>query len=206
MQNESNSIATSSDSSDRSHIRREGLTNKPKDIDDFISRGKLTLSEVDELLIKFRKHKMHHFPFVIIPHEMNASALRQESPFLLLCISTACLEHDYALQEKLEYEIREVIGTYLIMEMRRNMDLLQGLLVHIAWYHYHWKTYHTQAYMLFQIAIMLVVDLGLDKDENFRMQEIPRDGKEIEQIHTYEIHQTPAGQRALLGCYYLCSK
>lgn len=193
------------DSSNAEHIRQQGLTNKPSDPDDFISRGLLTLSEADELLRKFRKHKMHHFPFVIIPEGVNASGLRRDSPFLLLCIVTACLEHDPALQEKVEREIREVVGTRIIMEMRRNMDLLQGLLVHTAWYHYHWKTYHTQAYMLLQIAIMVVADLGLDKDENFRMQAIPPDGK-TEQAQGYEIHQTSAGQRALLGCYYLCSK
>lgn len=149
---------------------------------------------------------MHHFPFVIIPESKNSSALRRDCPFLLLCILTACLEHDPGLQENLEREIREVIGTCLIMEMRRNMDLLQGLLVHTAWYHYHWKTYHTQAYMLLQIAIMLVVDLGLDKDENFRMQAIPPEGKDFDHAQGNDIYQTPAGQRALLGCYYLCSK
>jgi hypothetical protein len=188
------------------HIRQGGLTIRSKDADDFISRGLLTLWEADELLSKFQENKAHHFPFVIIPEGVNASTLRQTSPFLLLCILTACLEHDPTLQEKLESEIRGVIGTSLIMEMRRSMDLLQGLLVHTAWYHYHWRTYHKQAYMLLQIAIMLVVDLGLDKDENFRMQAIPSDGKELNQAQGYEVHQTPAGQRALLGCYYLCSK
>lgn len=188
------------------HIRQEGLTTKLNVADDFVSRGLLTLWEADELLSKFQEHKMHHFPFVIIPKGVNASALRRKCPFLLLCIMTACLEHDPTKQGKLESEIRKVIGTSLIMEMRRNMDLLQGLLVHIAWYHYHWRTYHTQAYMLLQIAIMLVVDLGLDKDENFKMQAIPPDGKESDQAQEYEIHQTPSGQRALLGCYYLCSK
>ncbi|RHZ74440.1 hypothetical protein CDV55_107202 [Aspergillus turcosus] len=149
---------------------------------------------------------MHHFPFVIVPEGMDASVLWRESPFLLLCILTACLEHDPILQDKLEREIREIIGTRLILKMERNMDLLQGLLVHTAWYHYHWRAYHTQAYMLLQIAIMLVVDLGLDKDENLRMQAIPQDGKESHQVHEQGIHQTAAGQRALLGCYYLCSK
>lgn len=206
MENGSRSITTTPDSSDTGHVSQQGLSNKRGDTDDFISRELLMLSEADELLQKFRKHKMHHFPFVIIPEGVNASALRRESPFLLLCIVTACLEHDPALQEKLEREIREFIGACLIMEMRRNMDLLQGLLVHTAWYHYHWKTYHTQAYMLLQIAIMVVADLSLDKDENFRMQAIPLDGKESNQMQEYEIYQNPAGQRALLGCYYLCSK
>jgi hypothetical protein len=187
------------DSSNTGHISQLKLTNKSNNTDDFISRGLLTLSEADELLHKFRKHKMHHFPFVIIPEGVNASAFRRESPFLLLCIVTACLEHDPALQEKLEREIREFIGTCVIMEMRRNMDLLQGLLVHTAWYHYHWQAYHTRAYMLLQIAVMVVADLDLDKDENFRMQAIPLDGKKSNRTQGYEIFSKPCWTKGAAG-------
>ncbi|KAL4878799.1 hypothetical protein BJY04DRAFT_220863 [Aspergillus karnatakaensis] len=85
------------------------------------------------------------------------------------------------------------------------MDILQGLLVHAAWYHYHWETYHTHHYMLLQMASMVVGDLGLDRQESFSMQHIPRDGKEPRQAKE-STTQTAAGKRALLGCYYLCSK
>lgn len=187
-------------------MAQERSTTRSEAADGFISKGSLTVQEADELLNKFREHKMHQFPFVIIPKGMNASDLWRKSPFLLLCILTACLEHNPVLQDILEREVREHISTYLIMEMRRDMDLLQGLLVHTAWYHYHWRTYHTQAYMLLQMALMVVVDLGLDKDENFKMQAIPPDGRQPDQVQRHGDHQSLAGQRALLGCYYLCSK
>lgn len=87
------------------------------------------------------------------------------------------------------------------------MDLLRGLLVHIAWYHYHWRIYHTQVYMLLQMAMAIVVDLGLDRYNNFKMQSISYDGKGAEELHKGQVlYLTPDGQRAFLGCYYLCSK
>ncbi|RAK95382.1 uncharacterized protein BO80DRAFT_450249 [Aspergillus ibericus CBS 121593] len=173
---------------------------------DFISRGLFTLLECEELLAKFRAHKMPQFPFVVVSAQLGVPRLRQEYPFLLLCIVTASLEHKPSLQRVMEHEVRKVIATRLIINMERNMDLLLGLMVHIAWYHYHWRTYHTQVNMLLQMGIMVVVALGLDRDGNLRMQTIPFDRKDIDQTEAQGNYRTPAGQRALLGCYYLCLK
>ncbi|PYI04811.1 hypothetical protein BO78DRAFT_372546 [Aspergillus sclerotiicarbonarius CBS 121057] len=187
--------------------RPEGKSICGADTDqDFISRGLFTLLECEELLAKFRAHKMPQFPFVVVPTQLGVPTLRQEFPFLLLCIITASLEHKPSLQHLMEHEVRKVIATRLVINMERNMDLLLGLLVHVAWYHYHWRTYHTQVYMLLQMAIMVVVALGLDKDGNLRMQTIPLDRKDMDQVEEQGDHWTSAGQRALLGCYYLCLK
>ncbi|KAL4806648.1 hypothetical protein BDV18DRAFT_137940 [Aspergillus unguis] len=184
------------------------------DICDFINDD-----DADNLLSKYRAQKQPHFPFVIIPPRTDIATLREESPFLLLCILTASLEHNKSLQETLEVTIRKEIANRVIVSVERNMDILQGLLVHAAWYHYHYKTYHTQIYMLIQMAMMVVADLGLDRQENsgFRMQPIPVEaGAGIKEPqpgsagHTAcgmrdPSAQSAAGQRALLGCYYLCS-
>lgn len=161
-----------------------------------------------ELLSKYRVQKVPHFPFVVIPPEADAATLREQSPFLLLCILTASLEHNPKLQEELELVVRKEIANRIVVGIERNMDLLQGLLVHGAWYHYHWKTYHTHMYMLLQMTLMVTADLCLDKQESFRMQTIPAEGKEPDSAYGTKgsTSQTAAQQRALLGCYYLCSK
>ncbi|KAL5045299.1 hypothetical protein BDW71DRAFT_184040 [Aspergillus fruticulosus] len=167
------------------------------------------------LLQKYIEHKQPHFPFVIIPAELeiNVQAFRQQCPFLLLCVLTAAAEHNPPVQEKLEGLVRKEIANRVVVNVERNMDLLMGLLVHAAWYHYHWRSYHTQIYMLLQMAIMVAVDLGLDRQHGFRMQTIPVDGREHGPEHEHAcgkeggnlVAQSAAGQRALLGCYYLCS-
>ncbi|KAL4900984.1 hypothetical protein BDW74DRAFT_89456 [Aspergillus multicolor] len=185
-----------------------------------------TISEIDKiidpdqttaLLKKYIDQKQPHFPFVIIPreHEGDIQTFQKEHPFLLLCVLTASMEHDPAAQEKLESLVRKEIATRLVVNLDRDMDLLMGLLVHAAWYHYHWRSYHTQMYMLLQMAVMIVADLGLARQHGFRMQTIPVDGKESDHDHTNlgacrqgrgnQPAQCSAYQRALLGCYYLCS-
>ncbi|KAE8152735.1 hypothetical protein BDV25DRAFT_127723 [Aspergillus avenaceus] len=173
---------------------------------DFIARELLSITEGEELLLKFRTDLMPLFPFVIVP-EVSFVELRRQSPFLLLCIMTACLEHKPTLQQRMESEARTVISTRMILSMERNMDILRGLLVHIAWYHYHWRIYHTHVYMLLQMAMTIVVDLGLDRYENFNWQRVSHDRKGLESSHKGQaLYLTPDGQRAFLGCYYLCSK
>jgi len=169
---------------------------------DLFACGIITITEAGRLLEKFRVNKMPQFPFVIIPREMSVSTLREQYPFLLMTIMTASLEDNLQLQGELASEVKKAIGTRVILNNERNLDLLLGLLVHVAWYHYHWQTMHTQMYLLLQMAIMIVVDLGLDKDENFGLYTgVQKPEKTPEEKHC----QSPTGKRALLACYYLCS-
>lgn len=177
------------------------LSTTPSDI---FTRGLLTVTAAERLLEKYRVYKMAQFPFVIIPLELDISTLRQDYPFLLITILTASLEDDLPLQRELEVEVKTGISTRIIMGNERNLDILLGLLVHVAWYHYHWQTMHTQLYLLLQMAIMVVVDLGLDRDENFGMRAISTSTQHS--INTSRTsHHTSAGKRGLLACYYLCS-
>lgn len=164
--------------------------------------GLLDIESANQLLLKYRAQMMPQFPFVIVPPEEDLQSLRQRFPFLLLCILTASLEHDPSLQAALEAHIRQEVANRLIVQTERSMDLLQGLLVHVAWYHYHWRTYHSHVYMLLQMAIVFVEDLGLDRQQAIRMQETPAEGKGKEHCRGHKA----AGQRALVGCYYLCFK
>ncbi|OGM50199.1 hypothetical protein ABOM_001116 [Aspergillus bombycis] len=171
----------------------------PEPFNDFITRGLLNITQGEELLLKFRTDLIPLFPFVILP-EVNFVELRKQSPFLLLCIITACLEHKPTLQQKLESEARTVVSTRIVMNMERDMDTLRGLLVHIAWYHDPWRIYHTQVYMLLQMAMAIVVDLGLDRYNNFKMQCISYNGKGTEELHKGQVlYLTSDGQRAFLG-------
>ncbi|GLA19120.1 hypothetical protein AnigIFM62618_006783 [Aspergillus niger] len=185
--------------SPRPHHRRESSRPSDEASGEPVLGGLVTLREADELMDKFRTQKMAQFPFVIVSADMEIEVLRQRSPFLLLCIVTVCMEHKPLLQHKLEALVRETAATRLIAKSERNLDLLLGLLVHCAWFHYHWRTPHIHKYMLLEMAHMVVVDLGIDKDENIRMQPIPPETADNQRHHS-----NPTEQRALLGCYHLC--
>lgn len=172
--------------------------------DDVIARGVLTIDAAEKLLSKFREFKMPLFPFVVLSPAMDLAYLRHHYPFLLLTIFSSSAQDDIPLQRILEKEVRTVICNRLVMADERTMDLLLGLLIHIAWQHYHFQTVRRQVYMTLQMAISIVVDLGLDRDYNFGLRDIAVEIQDQED-ESSSMHYTLIEKRALLGCYYLYS-
>jgi hypothetical protein len=168
---------------------------------DIIDRRLLTIDAAEILLERFKTLKMPHFPFVVIPPRTSAATMRQQCPFLFLAVITACLDEDDALQKVLGSEIMKIFGQRVLFDNERSLELLQGLLIHVAWNHYHFYATSKQMYMLMQMAVTLVADLGLDRCPvhagyawvGAHVEREPNGGR------------SAAENRALLGCYYLCS-
>lgn len=73
------------------------------------------------------------FPFIAIPPNLTAEQLRREKPFLYLNITmVAC--HDSARQRNIVKVIKQYVAEHIVSEGQHNMDLLQGLLIHLAWF------------------------------------------------------------------------
>ncbi|KAE8370355.1 hypothetical protein BDV27DRAFT_79170 [Aspergillus caelatus] len=172
---------------------------------DLLTHGVLTLAQCNRLLDKFRTVKMPQFPFVIITDSMNAISLRQEYPFLLVAIMTVSSEDRPALQKDLDHEVKRTVSTRIIMNNERNIDLLLGLLVYTAWYHYHWESMLPHMYMFLQITVTMVADLGLDRQPNFTMRNIAASLGRPNSAHQRLASDSATGKRALLGTFYLCS-
>jgi hypothetical protein len=177
---------------------------------DVIDQGLLSIAEADVLLEKFKNVKTPQFPFIVIPPGIDAATLRRQSPFLFLTIVTTCLEEDLSLQRTLGLEIRKVISRRVLFENDMNLEFLQGLVVHVCWFHYHFHPASKQMYMLLQMAVAIVTDLRLDRYPVSYPQRVGLDiskrqikalGLADESKHS----RTAAENRALLGCYYLCS-
>jgi hypothetical protein len=116
---------------------------------------------VESLLQRFRKSQ-DFFPFVIVPKEIGAFKMAHESPFLLLTAITAASRHEPQLQAMLAHQVKETLARRIIVAGENNLDLLQGLLVHLSRYHHHMIPRSQQVYRLLQIAISMIVDRGLD--------------------------------------------
>ncbi|KAE8140259.1 hypothetical protein BDV38DRAFT_280255 [Aspergillus pseudotamarii] len=172
---------------------------------DLLTNGVLTLAQCNRLLDKFRTAKMPQFPFVIIRYSMNAISLRQEYPFLFVAIMTVSSEDRPALQKYLDHEVKRTVSTRIIMNNERNIDLLLGLLVYTAWYHYHWESMLPHMYMFLQMTVTMVADLGLDRQPNFTMRNIAASLGRPNSAHQQISSNSVIGKRALLGTFYLCS-
>lgn len=85
------------------------------------------------LLETYAEFMIPMFPFVPIPSQMTAEELRRERPFLYLNISMIACPNP-ARQQELSKAVKEYIADCIIMRGHRSLDLLQGLLVHLAWF------------------------------------------------------------------------
>ncbi|KAI9714477.1 MAG: hypothetical protein M1820_000438 [Bogoriella megaspora] len=139
---------------------------------DVVERGLIAPGLAEELVQKFKTAKTPVFPFVVIPPAVTAQTLRQEKPFLFLAVITACLEDDVMLQRRIAEEIRHEISTRLIMDNEKSLEMLQGLLVYLSWYYYHFVPKSHQMYLLLNIARALVFDLCLDRNPAANAQEL----------------------------------
>lgn len=168
-----------------------------------IAGGLVKPGQADTLLGKFRAFKLPQFPFVVVPPTAHAFQFHAEYPFLLLTIMAACSEDNVSLQKSLDHEIKQQISVRVVMNDERNMDLLLGLLVHTAWYQYRYETIHTQMYLCLQLAITLVVDLGLDRTSGLTMSSIAGGPKGSDSESGS--YQQSTAKRALLGVFHLSS-
>lgn len=100
---------------------------------DVIDRGFLSLETAESYLRAFKTELTPNFPFVIVPRQTSANKLRQEKPFLFLAILASASYESMPLQRSLGAEVKNAISTRMILNGEISLDLLQGLLVYLAW-------------------------------------------------------------------------
>ncbi|KAI9737968.1 MAG: hypothetical protein M1834_009338 [Cirrosporium novae-zelandiae] len=159
--------------------------------EDVIQKGIINFESANLLLQMFHLESTN-FPFILLPPNTSLQSLRIEKPFLLLSILAMASQDKPNLHALLESELRRVLGTKVIVKGEKSLDLLQGLMVYLAWYHYHFTLQHQQLYQLMQLAVAMCVDLEIGKPRNasIAVQETP-----------YEIET----KRTFIGCYYISS-
>ncbi|EFQ25228.1 uncharacterized protein GLRG_00372 [Colletotrichum graminicola M1.001] len=154
----------------------------------------------EDVLSHFKKAHHPHLPFLSLPSDSPPSSLRQERPFLWLCLVAVSESHTLP-QAAFNDKVRRIVAQRMVLNLERNLELLQGLLVCIAWgnFQVHQRPFLT---LFTQLANTIVFDLGLNQPP----QIIP------EAMLRLTIHRpwvsgtrTVEEQRAVVACYYLSS-
>jgi hypothetical protein len=83
-------------------------------------------------LVLFRERYLQFFPLLELPQEMTAVQLQQDKPMLCLAILVLSAK-GHAKQVLLSKDLREILARKISAEGERSMDLLQSVLVCIAW-------------------------------------------------------------------------
>lgn len=87
---------------------------------------------IEHLLDRFRSMATY-FPFVQLSNVWNAVSMAENRPFLLLAAVAAAASNHCHLQDALIGLFKESLSQRVIMAGDKDLDLLQGLLVHLAW-------------------------------------------------------------------------
>lgn len=161
--------------------------------------------EAEEYLNIFRPHMAAYFPFILVPETRTALELRRDRPFLWLCIMSIASKSSVQ-QNALGREMRITMGREILAEGKNSIDLLLGLLVFVAWghYHIHDKPIISQAT---QLAMALLGNLGLNKpplkESTQMVLNLDARGCPIKPFSPST--RTTEERRAVLGCFLLSS-
>ncbi|KAF5644108.1 multidrug resistance [Fusarium sp. NRRL 52700] len=167
----------------------------------------ISVPQADLLLAGYRDTFAAKFPYVIIPESATSLTLMQTSPMLLLAILVTSSWKLRGQQDHLNQVFLKALGTKLVLEGDRDMDLLRGLIVYLNWIHLHIAPKTQQAYRLASIAASIAVEFGITQ----------RPGKnKHQQLNVETFNESPKGlsavdaefwdldaRRAYLGCYQI---
>ncbi|KAB8292085.1 hypothetical protein EYC80_007830 [Monilinia laxa] len=164
-----------------------------------------TMEEAERYLQSFQSRNLPHFPFIQFRSGMTAHQLRQERPFFWLCIMTISSTVIHR-QITLGKVIREVAARELVVEGKRNLDLLLGLVCFVGWGQYQIRCAPFMA-LFSHLIISLVVDLELHKPTVEEASHIF--GVEYETRHhdmmEVPVNRTIEQRRLVIACYLLTS-
>ncbi|KHN95987.1 uncharacterized protein MAM_06092 [Metarhizium album ARSEF 1941] len=151
----------------------------------------------DVLLEIYRTQMQPVFPFVIIPPSVSASDLRSSRPFLMSAVRMVTSFRSLRSMRAQMCRLMSHIADYVLIRSARTLELLQGVMIMIAWHQYHCLV-HGQMNNLIALAMSLVADLGLNCAPGLREQTRLMVARPDEPAR-----RTNEERRALLGVWFL---
>ncbi|ERS97131.1 hypothetical protein HMPREF1624_06461 [Sporothrix schenckii ATCC 58251] len=183
-----------------------------------VSKADLVPHESDEVLLSIYVNQLSSkFPFVIVPPSTTAQEMAAKRPFLMQVIRmVSSVRHLRSMWGQSRAVIKH-IGDAMLMRSERSMDLLQGIIVFLGYYHYFCMS-HAHFNNLAHLALSLVGDMGLnappqsngtnaDDDGMCQPRIIQRNPSEVVS-HTSDdvaVERTNEERRALVGVWYINS-
>lgn len=122
--------------------------------------GPFTALDHEKLFEQFKMNMAKFFPFVVIEKDPPAATVMKTRPFVYTCSVMIASHRDPGVQVRIARDILKYVGEHMLLHGEKTLDLLQGLLLMIAWYHLYSHN-NPQLTNLVFLAEALVVDLGL---------------------------------------------
>ncbi|PLB49975.1 hypothetical protein P170DRAFT_404656 [Aspergillus steynii IBT 23096] len=166
----------------------------------------ISFYEADQALHEYRKTMVPELPFVPLPTE-NSTILLKEKPLLLKTILSVCRPPSPEISAVFQTWFRQQIADETVVLMNKNVELIQAILVYLAWNDIYFYALAKDTSLL-QLAIGLIEDLRLNRSQNtsdHSCGSIVEDAAQLRNDVQPQPNQTNEDQRTLLGVYYLTS-
>ena len=102
-------------------------------VSDVISDKVQSRTQAELLLAEYWLQFADSYPYVVLTDRTTLSDLRQDGPMLLLATLVTTSWKDRTLQEILNQVFLKKLSSELIVRGKRDLDLLQDLLVYLNW-------------------------------------------------------------------------
>ncbi|KAJ2898665.1 hypothetical protein MKZ38_003778 [Zalerion maritima] len=165
--------------------------------------------EAQTRLRRFRDDMLPFFPVLHLPSTLSSPSLRSSSPFLWLCVM--CVSGPTISQQTaLGASIKKVVAEELVLNNRKNMDFLLGLLIFLGWTH-HQVSFMSIVSHFTLLAHSLLFDLGLNKKHvlqkgNISFRRATQSKPPVVQpVPAVGRARTMEDKRAVVGCWFLSS-
>ncbi|KAK3946003.1 hypothetical protein QBC46DRAFT_349276 [Diplogelasinospora grovesii] len=174
----------------------------------------LSWEQAELALDEYKTNFMPNFPFVLLESGTTAQQLSSKKPFVFRAVLLAAARLPLERRKQMKRNLAAYLGQHLLVNEERSLDLLQGLLIFIAWADLSFYLDRQITHWI-HLAVGYSYNLGLTripppytrpvtydtaKDAKDAMYtRNPRALEALERLHSLE------EQRAYLGCYYVMS-
>ncbi|KAH6628308.1 hypothetical protein F5144DRAFT_304043 [Chaetomium tenue] len=172
----------------------EGSKGKLRTLASLRLQPQFNLDSAGKLLETFRGEMMSHFHCVVLREDETVASMAKDRPFVLLAILAAASGSSTLQGHSLyDEEFRKILGLKFVAGGERTIELLQGLVIYIAWYPFHLRPKNKQSLQYIRMVVDIISDLELDEDPGTDSTDTLATPERLEQIRLY------------LASYYLAS-
>ncbi|KAI0853098.1 hypothetical protein F5Y00DRAFT_225415 [Daldinia vernicosa] len=173
----------------------------------------LTWDQAEHAVSDFKIKFTPFFPFVVLDPDVTAPEILAKKPLLFRAIMLVAGRLTLAKQSEIRKSILAYVGQHVLVMEERDLGILQGLLVFIAWGEHDFYFDQKITYLT-HLAMGYAHNLAITRPPPTMQQKMtvavnPKDVKEALMSYNMttvlEESHTPEEQRAFLGCKYLLS-
>ena len=89
-------------------------------------------AEIEQYLYKYER-LFHFFPFLPLPPGWSVNNMRTNHSLFLLGIISAMTIHDVEINVRVHTRFLRVLAERVVVRGEKNLDIIQGILVQLAW-------------------------------------------------------------------------